>query len=85
MAYAAYAAKSAVNASLPPLEIPDFATSYSTWLTAEKVEINFHPKVLNKKFTDLSRLPDASIINYNYSVDEILEDYTTHTEEEDTQ
>jgi len=84
MAFAAYAAKDSLNSNIPPVSIPQFMEMYRNWMQMEKIEFSFSPKTINSKFTDLCALPTDKIIDYNFIVDEILEEYTTHTEEEDT-
>ena len=47
--------------------------------------MNFSPRVINRKFNELTQVPNTAIIDYNFYVDDILQSYTNHNEEEEGQ
>ena len=78
----AYAVKSYLSSSLEPFQayltykFNNFSLYFNKWLEKSKNKLCTSPRDLNKKFTYLSaRLQpeEVYLINYNFTVDEILE------------
>jgi hypothetical protein len=77
---AAYAAKSEMSMKLPEFferlmdfKQPGFMQSYSYWKAGKFDSLQtLNPKLINKKFEELTAPPDESLINYNFYVDDIL-------------